>query len=84
MKLTRRRFLRRTALVASSAAMASRLLRRSRAAEQPTGVPVQRITRGPKHHWFGYYDKFQFDPSDRYVLGLAWTLKELKENEQVG
>lgn len=22
--------------------------------------------------------------SDRYVLGLAWTLKELKENEQVG
>lgn len=22
--------------------------------------------------------------SDRYVLGLAWTLKELKENEGVG
>ena len=28
------------------------------------------ITRGPKHHWFGYYDKLQFDPTDRYVLGM--------------
>ena len=32
--------------------------------------PVRIITRGPKHHWFGYYDKFQFDPSNRYVLGM--------------
>jgi hypothetical protein len=22
------------------------------------------------HHWFGYYDKLQFDPSIRYVLGM--------------
>ena len=35
-----------------------------------TGFPVRRITRGPKHHWFGYYDKFQFDPTGRYVLGM--------------
>ena len=28
------------------------------------------ITSGPKHHWFGYYDKFEFDPSDRYVLSM--------------
>ena len=28
------------------------------------------ITSGPKHHWFGYYDKLQFDPSGRYVLGM--------------
>jgi len=32
--------------------------------------PKRVITRGPKHHWFGYYDKFQFDPSGRYVLGM--------------
>ncbi|MGB9606021.1 MAG: hypothetical protein ACPL88_09105, partial [Bryobacteraceae bacterium] len=25
---------------------------------------------GPKFHWFGYYDKRQFDPSGRYVLGM--------------
>ncbi len=30
--------------------------------------PVRRITNGPKHHWFGYYDKWEFDPSDRFVL----------------
>lgn len=28
------------------------------------------ITHGPKFHWFGYYDKLQFDPSGRYVLGM--------------
>ncbi len=32
--------------------------------------PTRVITRGPKHHWFGYYDKYEFDPSDRYVLGM--------------
>ena len=32
--------------------------------------PVRQITRGPKHHWFGYYDKLEFDPTDRYVLGM--------------
>ena len=32
--------------------------------------PVRVITKGPKHHWFGYYDKFEFDPTDRYVLGM--------------
>jgi hypothetical protein len=32
--------------------------------------PVRAITKGPKHHWFGYYDKLQFDPSSRYALGM--------------
>jgi hypothetical protein len=31
---------------------------------------VRAITRGPKFHWFGYYDKLEFDPSGRYVLGM--------------
>ena len=30
--------------------------------------PVRAITRGPRYHWFGYYDKLQFSPSGRYVL----------------
>jgi len=30
--------------------------------------PVRAITRGPKYHWFAYYDKLQFDPTGRYVL----------------
>lgn len=33
-----------------------------------TFVPTRAITRGPRHHWFGYYDKREFDPSNRYVL----------------
>jgi hypothetical protein len=31
---------------------------------------VEPITTGPGFHWFGYYDKFQFDPTDRFVLGM--------------
>lgn len=31
---------------------------------------VRAITRGPKFHWFGYYDKLQFDPAGRYALGM--------------
>ncbi len=33
------------------------------------GFPsVRTITGGPKHHWFGYYDKLQFDSTNRFVL----------------
>ena len=31
---------------------------------------MRTITRGPKFHWFGYYDKLEFDPTTRYVLGM--------------
>ena len=31
--------------------------------------PVRALTKGPQFHWFGYYDKLQFDPESRYVLG---------------
>ena len=30
--------------------------------------PVRAITRGPKFHWRGYYDKYLFDPTDKLVL----------------
>jgi len=33
-------------------------------------VPARVITHGAKHHWFGYYDKLQFDPTNRFVLGM--------------
>lgn len=31
-------------------------------------VPVRKLTGGPKFHWFGYYDKWQFSQDDRLVL----------------
>lgn len=33
-------------------------------------LPAIAITRGPKYHFFGYYDKNQFNKNNRYVLGL--------------
>jgi hypothetical protein len=30
--------------------------------------PVRALTKGPLFHWFAYYDKFEFDPTGRYVL----------------
>lgn len=32
---------------------------------------IRQITTGPAFHWFGYYDKEEFDPTNRYVLGMA-------------
>lgn len=37
--------------------------------------PVRAITRGPGFHWFGYYDKLQFDPSSRYALGVEGAIE---------
>ena len=37
-------------------------------AKSATRTTVRTITQGPLHHWFGYYDKLEFDPTNRYVL----------------
>ena len=37
-------------------------------------VPLRQITKGPGFHWFGYYDKLQFDPSSRFALGMRTTV----------
>ena len=39
-------------------------------AEEKGLPPVRAITKGPKFHWFGYYDHLQFDPKSRYALGM--------------
>lgn len=33
-----------------------------------TFVPYRQPTSGPQHHWFGYYDKREFDPTNTLVL----------------
>ena len=58
---SRRRLLRSLAAVASAPMLAA-------AAHRTGWPPIRTITRGPRFHWFGYYDKFAFDPTDRFVL----------------
>lgn len=31
-------------------------------------LPIRAVTSGPKHHFFGYFDKFPWDKSGRYLL----------------
>lgn len=33
-------------------------------------LPVRALTLGPKYHWFGYYDKLQFNKSNTKALGM--------------
>ncbi len=60
-RLDRRRFISTLPIVLCTAA--------GRPARSPLPT-VRTITGPPGHHWFGYYDKFQFDPTNRYVLGM--------------
>ena len=62
---SRRTFLKSSALSLGAAASAGSLIAADAKEELP---PVRQITRGPKFHWFAYYDKLQFDPTLRYVL----------------
>jgi hypothetical protein len=67
-RLSRREFCK----AAPAAALAVAGLPRWASAAEPAEKlpPVRTITRGPKYHWFGYYDKLEFDPTCRYVLGM--------------
>lgn len=67
MSASRRDFL-RAGLSAAALAATPITLRGEESSALP---PVRTITHGPKHHWFAYYDKLQFDPSSRYCLGNA-------------
>lgn len=67
-RLSRRNFLVHT--VAALPALAAPGLARRAAAGEPEEIAaaVRAITRGPKCHWFGYYDKDQFCPAGRFTL----------------
>ncbi len=66
MYLTRRHFLTTSAAACATGWCAASGLQ----AAENTLPPVRAITRGPKFHWFAYYDKLQFDPTNRYALGM--------------
>lgn len=64
---TRREFLRQGVIAAAAGGFGTRAFAAKPEEKLP---PVRTITHGPKQHWFGYYDKLEFDPTSRYVLGM--------------
>jgi hypothetical protein len=37
---------------------------------KPLNLAAKAVTRGPKHHWFGYYDKCPWDATGKTLLGM--------------
>ncbi|WP_182867617.1 hypothetical protein [Stieleria mannarensis] len=66
MKLSRRQF--GAIATASALAATQKPLRAAETGPLETFVPCRAITKGPQHHWFGYYDKREFDPTNTLVL----------------
>ncbi len=46
------------------------------AVSEKAHAPVLAVTAGPEFHFFGYYDKFPWDLSGRYLLGLETTFMD--------
>ncbi len=68
--ISRRAFLASGLAAGASAVASGRAFGGASKTARASLPPVRTITSGPKHHWFGYYDKLEFDPSGRYVLGM--------------
>jgi hypothetical protein len=56
-----------TLFVAGQPLMAS-VMNAAGKVESTCEVPIRALTHGPGFHWFGYYDKWELDASNRYVL----------------
>jgi len=69
----RREFLGAATLAALSPAI------RSRGADTIT-VPARAVTKGPKHHFFGYYDKTPWDKTGRYLLAMETSFIDRQPN----
>lgn len=61
-KPTRREWLAMTAATAIGANLSAR--------PETIKLPARAVTKGPKHHWFGYYDKCPWDKTGRYLLAM--------------
>ena len=67
--LSRRSFLSASAAGLAAAPLVPHAVRaQDREATESDLPPVRKLTHGPRYHWFGYYDKWQFDPSGERVL----------------
>ena len=42
-------------------------------------LEARAVTRPPRHHYFGYYDKSPWDATGRYILGLEVDFNERQQ-----
>ncbi|MDG1873238.1 MAG: hypothetical protein P8J27_04965 [Mariniblastus sp.] len=68
MNLSRRQFVALTASSTLTPVFKNCFGQEEQAGRLESFVPVRAITKGPKNHWFGYYDKREFDPTNQLVL----------------
>ena len=80
--INRRDLLVQSAAMASLAAGGSSASAANETKPLETFVPTRTITSGPKFHWFGYYDKQEFDPSGRLVLANEVTFEGRSPREE--
>ena len=64
MPLSRRDFLR----AATGTALPLSFVRAQPKTDEVLKLPARAVTKGPKHHFFGYYDKTPWDKTGRYLL----------------
>ena len=69
---TRRSFIKNSSLFLSASLLHGKNVfsHESKSFGLADSLPAIPITKGPGYHWFGYYDKWQFDQTGRYVLGM--------------
>lgn len=65
MRLNRRDFVKNTAKAACILAAPEVL-----SILTANNIQVRAIPKGPRYHWFGYYDKLQFSRDNSLVLGM--------------
>ena len=66
----RRNFLKASSLASTAAAIGLRPFSAAAKDAQAEYPPQRTITKGPKAHWFAYYDKLEFDPTGRLCLAM--------------
>jgi hypothetical protein len=67
-KCGRREFIRRVLAAGGALALGIERKSASGAEREQSFLLARAVTRGPKHHFFGYYDKHQWDATGRYLL----------------